>query len=71
MAISENNEIRSNLLQCLRDTNDKIFFTLMDYLNNLFMSKDPKDILRFYDYFENGDQLIKWMKERPKGITRL
>ena len=71
MAISENNEIRSNPLQCPRDTNDKIFFTLMDYLNNLFMSKDPKDILRFYDYFENGDQLIKWMKERPKGNYKI
>jgi hypothetical protein len=70
MAISENNEIRSNLLQCPLDNNDKIFFTLMDYLNNLFMSNDPKDILRFYDYFENRDQLIKWMMERPKGNYR-
>ena len=51
MAISENNEIKSNLLQCPRDNNDKIFFTLMDYLNNLFMSNDPKDIQRFYDFF--------------------
>jgi len=71
MGISENNEIRSNLLQCPLDNNDKIFFTLMDYLNNLFMSNDPKDILRFYDYFENRDQLIKWMKERPKGNYRI
>jgi len=71
MAISENNEIRSNILQCPRDNNDKIFFTLMDYLNNLFMSNDPKDILRFYDYFDNRDQLIKWMMERPKGNYRI
>jgi hypothetical protein len=71
MGISENNEIRSNLLQCPRDNNDKIFFTLMDYLNNLFMSNDPKDILRFYDYFDNRDQLIKWMIERPKGNYRI
>jgi len=71
MAISENNEIRSNLLQCPRDNNDKIFFTLMDYLNNLFMSNNPKDILRFYDFFENRDQLIKWMMERPKGNYRI
>jgi len=35
------------------------------------MSNDPKDILRFYDYFENRDQLIKWMKERPKGNYRI
>jgi hypothetical protein len=43
----------------------------MDYLNNLFMSNDLKDILRFYDYFDNRDQLIKWMKERPKGNYRI
>jgi len=71
MAITEKNEIRSNLLQCPRDNNDKIFFTLMDYLNNLFMSNDPEDILRFYDYFDNRDQLIKWMMERPKGNYRI
>jgi len=71
MAISQNNEIMSNLLQCPRDNNDKIFYTLMDYLNNLFISNDPKDILRFYDYFENRDQLIKWMNERPKGNYRI
>jgi len=71
MAITGNNEIRSNLLQCPRDNNDKIFFTLMDYLNNLFTSKNPNDILRFYDYFENRDQLIKWMRERPKGNYRI
>jgi len=71
MAISENNEIRSNLLQCPLDNNDILFFTLMDYLNNLFTSKDPKDILRFYDYFENRDQLIKWMMERPRGNYRI
>jgi hypothetical protein len=71
MAIPENNEIRSNLLQCSLDNNDKLFFTLMDYLNNLFTSQDPKDILRFYDYFENRDQLIKWMMERPKGNYRI
>jgi hypothetical protein len=63
--------IKSNLLQCPRDNNDKLFFTMMDYLNNLFTSKDPEDILRFYDYFENRDQLIKWMMERPKGNYRI
>jgi len=71
MGISENNEISSNLLQCPRDNNEKISFTLMDYLNNLFTSKDPKDVLRFYNYFENRDQLIKWMMKRPKGNYRI
>jgi len=71
MAITEKNKIRSNLLQCPLDNNDELFFTLMDYFNNLFMSNAPKDILRFYDYFDNRDQLIKWMKERPKGNYRI
>jgi hypothetical protein len=71
MGISENNKIRSNLLQCPLDNNYKLFFSLMDYLNNLFMSNDPKDILRFYDFFDNRDQLIKWMKDRPKGNYRI
>jgi hypothetical protein len=71
MAIIENNEIRSNLLQCPLDNNYKLFFSLMDYLNNLFISNDPKDILRFYDFFDNRDQLIKWMRERPKGNYRI
>jgi GT2 family glycosyltransferase len=43
----------------------------MDHLNNLFTSNDPEDILKFYDYFDNRDQLIKWMRERPKGNYRI
>jgi hypothetical protein len=35
------------------------------------MSNDPGDILRFYDFFESRDQLIKWMRERPKGNYRI
>jgi len=46
-----------------------LFFSLVDYRNNLFTSNDPKKITEFYDGFENRDQLIEWMKERPKGAS--
>ena len=44
-----------------------LFFSLVDYRNNLFTSNDPEKIIEFYDGFDNRDQLIQWMKERPKG----
>ncbi|MEM0134584.1 MAG: hypothetical protein QXU18_05065 [Thermoplasmatales archaeon] len=45
-----------------------IFFSLVDYRNNYFTSDDPEKIIEFYNGFENRDQLIQWMKERPKGV---
>ena len=58
-------------LRCqISNTNDvPLFFSLVDYRNNLFTSNDPKKIMEFYDGFENRDQLIQWMKERPKGVS--
>ncbi|MEM0135021.1 MAG: hypothetical protein QXU18_07335 [Thermoplasmatales archaeon] len=44
-----------------------IFFSLVDYRNNYFTSNDTEKIIEFYNGFENRDQLIQWMKERPKG----
>ena len=46
-----------------------LFFSLVDYRNNLFTSDDPNKIVEFYNGFENRDQLIQWMKERPKGVN--
>jgi len=46
-----------------------LFFSLVDYRNNLFTSNDPKKIMEFYDSFENCDWFIEWMKERPKGAS--
>ena len=55
---------------CSRDSMaDELFFSLMDYRNNLFMSNDFEDVIRFYDSFQNRDDLIQWMKERPRGAT--
>ena len=45
------------------------FFSLTDYRNNYFTSDDPNKIIEFYKGFKNRDQLIKWMKERPKGVA--
>ena len=47
----------------------ELFFSLMDYRNNLFTSNDIKDVIKFYYSFQNRDDLIEWMKERPRGAT--
>lgn len=47
----------------------KLFFSLVDYRNNLFVSNDVNKIMEFYNGFKNKEQLIQWMKERPKGIV--
>jgi len=48
---------------------EELFFSLMDYRNNLFTSNDPNKIIEFYDGFENRDELVEWMRERPKGAS--
>jgi len=48
-----------------------IFLSLVDYRNNLLTSNDPKKIMEFYDGFHSRDELIEWMKERPKGVARI
>jgi len=62
--------IKMSKLKCNLDKGyQTLFFSLVDYRNNLFTSNDPKKIMEFYDGFENRDQLIQWMKERPKGVS--
>jgi len=62
--------VQNGLLSCTLDkTVRSLFFSLVDYRNSLFMSNDPKKIIEFYDGFENRDQLIQWMKDRPKGVS--
>jgi len=48
-----------------------LFFSLVDYRNNYFTSNDPNKIIEFYNGFENRDQLIQWMRERPKGVANI
>lgn len=55
----------------LNCSNPSLFLSLVDYRNNYFTSDDPKRIIEFYNSFENRDQLIQWMKERPKGVANI
>ncbi len=48
-----------------------LFFSLVDYRNNYFISNNSDKIIEFYNGFENRDQLIQWMKERPKGVANM
>jgi hypothetical protein len=48
-----------------------IFFSLIDYRNNYFTSDDPNKIIEFYSGFENREQLLQWMRERPKGVAKI
>jgi hypothetical protein len=49
----------------------ELFFSLVDYRNSYFTSEDPNKILEFYNGFESRDQLIQWMRERPKGVANI
>ena len=52
-------------------TNNNLTFSLVDYRNNYFISDDPNKIIEFYNGFDNRDELIQWMKERPKGVANI
>ena len=57
-------------LHCpVKKSTTDIFFSLIDYRNNFFNSDNLDKIIKFYNGFENRDQLIQWMKERPKGAA--
>ncbi len=59
-------------LCCAIDRKEKgVFFSLVDYRNNYFISDDPDKIIEFYNGFKNRDQLIQWMRERPKGTCTI
>jgi hypothetical protein len=59
---------KKSVLNC---SNIPLFFSLVDYRNNYFTSNEPERIIEFYNGFENRDQLIQWMKERPKGVANI
>ena len=63
--------IGSRLYCHMERTNAKLFFSLVDYRNNYFTSDNPNKIIEFYNGFDNRDQLIQWMKERPKGVANI
>ena len=57
-------------LKCplILDSKD-VSFSLVDYRNSRFTSENPDKIIEFYDSFKNRDDLIEWIKERPKGVA--
>ncbi len=61
------NDIISGL--SMNDPED--LFSLVDYRNSRFTSSDPDKIIEFYDSFKDRDDLIEWMKERPKGVANI
>ncbi|MCL4326550.1 MAG: hypothetical protein M1481_07030 [Candidatus Thermoplasmatota archaeon] len=60
---------RSKLKSPLTKDFDKHLFSLADYYNSLFTSNDPKKIMEFYNHFKTNEELIEWMKDRPKGVS--
>ncbi|MEM3290931.1 MAG: hypothetical protein QW046_05375 [Candidatus Micrarchaeaceae archaeon] len=63
--------IPNNMLCCPLESFDRLFFSLVDYHNTFFTSNDPEKIIEFYNHFKTRDELIKWMKERPKGALHI
>jgi hypothetical protein len=62
---------KSHLFCPLNGSQPEISFSLVDYRNNYFTSNDLNKIIEFYKSFDNNDQLIQWIKERPKGIANI
>lgn len=53
------------------ESSNQLFFSLSDYRNKLFLSNKVCDLETFFSSFKKTDDLIDWMKERPKGCTYL
>lgn len=49
----------------------ELFFSLMDYKNNYFISNNPYKIIEFYNSLRGRDELFQWMKERPNGVCQI
>jgi hypothetical protein len=68
------NFIDNNMNLCDQGINKKdenLFFSLVDYRNNLFTSNNVNKILEFYNSFENKGQLLQWIRERPTGASKI
>lgn len=49
----------------------QLFFSLVTYRNDLLMSKNPERVLEFYRSFNNTSEIIAWLRERPKGRSKV
>ena len=43
----------------------------VDELNRLYNSRDPNDIIKFYDHFNTPEELIEWSRNRPHGRAKI
>lgn len=43
--------------------------SLSEYKNRFFMSNNPLNLMEFYSRFRNVEEIIQWMRERPKGTS--
>ena len=70
--VSSNKVFNSSRLYCsTKDPDKDLSFSLVDYRNNYFIVDDPNKIIEFYNEFDNREQLINWMRERPKGSSNI
>ncbi len=54
-------------LNCPREKEFNFFLNTIDLLNSIFVSDKCEDILEFYELFNTREELIQWLKKRPKG----
>ena len=70
--MGKQSSLNGSRLYCFIQTyKDEIFFSLVDYRNSRFTSENPDKIIEYYDSFKNRNDLIEWMKERPKGVANI
>lgn len=43
----------------------------MREIDRVFESKDIYNSIKFYSYFNNAEQLLQWLKDRPKGKPKI
>lgn len=66
IAIQEESKLFSQI-----EKESRLFFSLVTYRNDLLMSKNPKKVLDFYKSFNDTSEIIKWLRERPKGRSKI
>ena len=62
---------KSRLYCSVQTYKDELFFSLVDYRNSRFTSDNPDKIIEFCNSFKDRNNLIEWMKERPKGVANI
>ena len=62
---------KSRLVCPIANDSKGVFFSLVDYRNSYFTSDNPDKIVEFYNSFKDREELIEWMKERPKGTANI